>query len=52
MVGITPEVAQSLVHLAADLDDVVTCADLQSGVLDALRSLGLVIQRSEVEALQ
>jgi rsbT co-antagonist protein RsbR len=52
MVGITPEVAQSLVHLAADLDDVVTCADLQSGVLDALRSLGLVIQPSEVEALQ
>jgi anti-anti-sigma regulatory factor/HAMP domain-containing protein len=52
MVGITPEVAQSLVHLTADLSDVVTCADLQSGVLDALHSLGMVIQRSEVRLLR
>jgi rsbT co-antagonist protein RsbR len=49
MVGITPEVAQSLVHLATDLSGVITCADLQSGVLYALRSLGFAIERKRAQ---
>ena len=44
MVGITPEVAQSIVQLGIDLSRVRTCADLQSGVLTALSSLGLAIE--------
>lgn len=44
IVGITPDVAQSIVHLGVDLSQVVTLADLRSGVVYALKSLGLEIQ--------
>jgi rsbT co-antagonist protein RsbR len=32
LVGITPEVAQTVVHLGVDLSGLVTMSDLQSGV--------------------
>lgn len=44
IVGITPQVAQTIVHLGVDLSGIETCADLHSGVLSAFASLGLVIQ--------
>ncbi|HEY1011458.1 MAG TPA: STAS domain-containing protein [Herpetosiphonaceae bacterium] len=43
IVGVTPEVAQSIVSLGVDLSAVRSFADLQSGVQYALRRLGLMI---------
>ncbi len=40
LVGITPEVAQTLVGLGVDLTGITTRADLQGGLLYALRRLG------------
>jgi GAF domain-containing protein len=40
LVGIRPEVAQTVVQLGVDLAGIVTRADLQSGVEYALRSVG------------
>jgi len=39
LVGITPEVAQTIVHLGVDLSGLVTMSDLQSGVQFALARL-------------
>jgi anti-anti-sigma factor len=39
LVGITPEVAQTIVHLGVDLSGLVTMSDLQSGVQFALAKL-------------
>ena len=52
MVGIAPEVAESLVHLGVDFSGTVTRSNLQSGVLYALRSLGFVIRQSETSAVR
>ncbi len=41
LVGITPEVAQTIVQLGVDLAGIITRSDLQSGVEYALRSMGL-----------
>ncbi len=46
IVGISPEVAQSIVHHGIDMGMVTTFADLQSGVQYALTSLGLTIAAS------
>jgi rsbT co-antagonist protein RsbR len=40
LVGLRPELAQTIVALGVDLADLVTQADLQSGVSYALRALG------------
>jgi rsbT co-antagonist protein RsbR len=50
LVGITPEVAQSIVHLGVDFSRIITRADLQSGVLYAFRQLGLAIGTSPTRA--
>jgi rsbT co-antagonist protein RsbR len=44
IVGITPQVAQSIVHLGIDFSNMVTRVDLQAGVVYALNSMGLRIQ--------
>lgn len=44
LVGIGPEIAQTIVHLGVDLQDLVTLANLQSGIAYALRRKGLGIQ--------
>jgi ligand-binding sensor protein/anti-anti-sigma regulatory factor len=41
LVGITPEVAQTIIQLGVDLSGVITRSDLQSGVEYALRLMGL-----------
>jgi anti-anti-sigma factor len=41
IVGISPEVSQSMVHLGVDLSRITTLADLQSGVFYALHRLGI-----------
>jgi rsbT co-antagonist protein RsbR len=46
IVGITPEVAQSIVHQGIDMGLITTFAALQSGVQYALSSLGLIIASS------
>lgn len=43
VVGITPQVAQSIVHLGIDFSNIVTRVDLQAGVVYALKSMGLQI---------
>jgi anti-anti-sigma regulatory factor len=47
LVGITPEVAQTLVGLGADLRELVTRGDLQSGIAYALRRRGFHIARAD-----
>jgi rsbT co-antagonist protein RsbR len=44
LVGIGPEVAQTLVQLGVDLSSIVTKANLQDGIVYALDQLGLAIQ--------
>jgi anti-anti-sigma factor len=46
LVGITPEVAQTLVGLGADLSELVTRGDLQSGITYALKRHGYRLQRN------
>lgn len=46
LVGISAEIAQTLVTLNVDLGDLVTLSDLQSGVEYALAQLGLAIRPS------
>lgn len=46
IVGITPRVAQSIVHLGVDLSGIATLANLQSGLLHARRRLGLAVDRA------
>jgi anti-anti-sigma factor len=49
LVGITPEVAQTLVGLGADLGELVTRGDLQSGITYALKQHGYSLQRHGVD---
>jgi rsbT co-antagonist protein RsbR len=50
LVGISPQVAQTLVRLGVVLDNVDTFIDLRSGLEYALASLGFAVQRSTVAA--
>lgn len=52
MVGIAPEVAESLVHLGVDFSGTITRSNLQSGVLYALQSLGFVIRQSKTNSVR
>jgi len=47
LVGISSEIAQTLVHLNVDLGNLITLSDLQSGVEYALGQLGLAIKPNE-----
>ena len=47
LVGISPQVAQTLVRLGVSLGDIETYADLHSGLANALRSLGYVVPRQD-----
>jgi anti-anti-sigma factor len=44
LTGMSPEVAQSVVHLGVDLQGLVTFANLQAGLAFALGELGLAVQ--------
>lgn len=46
LVGISPQIAQSLVHLGVDLSSLSTAADLQQGMKLAMSSIGLLITRA------
>jgi len=46
LVGISPEVAQTIIQLGVDLTGIVTRSDLQSGVEYALEQLGMKISPS------
>lgn len=48
LVGISPQVAQTLVRLGVSLGEVETYADMRSGLEHALRSLGYVIERRDL----
>ena len=48
LVGISPQVAQTLVRLGVSLGDVETYADLRSGLERALASLGYSIERQAI----
>lgn len=43
LVGIGPEIAQTVMQLGVDLSDITTCSNLQAGFALALRRLGLRI---------
>jgi rsbT co-antagonist protein RsbR len=43
LVGIRPEIAQTVVHLGVDLSGIETCADLQSGLERAFGMVGLAV---------
>jgi rsbT co-antagonist protein RsbR len=45
MVGIKPDIAQSLVHLGVDLQDIETHSSLQGGLAAAFRRIGLEVVR-------
>lgn len=47
IVGISPSVARSLVHLRIDFSGIATSANLQSGLVHALRRRNLAIKRIE-----
>lgn len=48
LVGISPQVAQTLVTLGVSLGNVETYADMRSGLEHALRSLGYAIERRAI----
>ncbi len=48
LVGIRPEVAQSLVGLGVDISTMVTRSDLQAGIEYALRRQGLAVDRIDI----
>jgi rsbT co-antagonist protein RsbR len=48
--GIRPQIAQTIVHLGVDLQDVVTKATLADAFAVALRRLGLTVQRTSAGA--
>lgn len=45
LVGIRPEIAQTVVHLGVDLSGIETYADLQAGLARAFEMLGLEVKR-------
>jgi rsbT co-antagonist protein RsbR len=48
--GIRPQIAQTIVHLGVDLQDVVTKATLADAFAVAMRRLGLTIQKRAAPA--
>jgi rsbT co-antagonist protein RsbR len=46
LVGISAEIAQTIVQLGVELSDITTHADLQAGIAYALKMLGLEIRRA------
>jgi rsbT co-antagonist protein RsbR len=46
--GIRPQIAQTIVHLGVDLQDVVTKATLADAFAVALRRLNLAVQKTAV----
>lgn len=49
LVGISPEVAQAMVHLGVNLNTLTTCSNLQAGIEFALERLGKQIVNREVQ---
>ncbi len=47
MVGIKPEIAQSMVHLGVDLSGVATFSTLQTGIKAAFKTLHLEVSKNE-----
>jgi anti-anti-sigma factor len=47
LVGISPTVAQTMVHLGVDLSGIVTRANLQAGIAWAFEQQGLVVRREQ-----
>ncbi len=47
LVGIRPEIAQTVVHLGMDLSGIETCADLQSGLERAVGMVGTRLPKSD-----
>jgi len=47
VVGIKPDIAQSIVHLGIDMSMISTYATLQAGITAAFRELGLEVQKNE-----
>jgi rsbT co-antagonist protein RsbR len=45
MVGIKPDIAQSMVHLGVDLEDIETHSSLQGGLAAAFRQIGMEVVR-------
>ena len=45
--GISDAVAETIVDLGIDWQSIVTLGDLQSGLIVALRSLGIEVRRRE-----
>lgn len=45
MVGIKPDIAQSLVHLGVDLEEIETYSSLQRGLAAAFRQIGLEVRQ-------
>jgi rsbT co-antagonist protein RsbR len=48
--GIRPQIAQTIVHLGVDLQDVITKATLADAFAIALRRLGLAVQKANANA--
>jgi rsbT co-antagonist protein RsbR len=44
--GIRPQIAQTIVHLGVDLQDVITKATLADAFAIALKRLGLAVQKA------
>lgn len=47
LVGISPEIAQTMVQLGINIGNLTTLSNLQAGIAHALKGKGLVIRRSE-----
>lgn len=47
LAGISPAIAQTLVHLGVDLGHITTCSTLRSGLQQALRSQGVALNAAE-----
>jgi rsbT co-antagonist protein RsbR len=47
LTGISPAIAQTLVHLGVDLGHITTCSTLRMGLQQALRSQGVVLGKVE-----
>ena len=45
LVGISPQIAQTLVTLGVDLGNMVAAADLQQGLQTAMAKIGLSVRR-------
>jgi len=50
LTGLSPEVAQSLVSIGVDLSRLITVGDLQGGIVEADRLLGVRVVRTQDDA--